>query len=147
MAKKTHWNFIFFIKMPNRGGEGSEGGLAKDHTFSRFFLTPSLSLISADNKYHFLLATSHIYSSNKSYFLCWLKTATEKFSCNLFFSPAFKCVIRSTQSDYTHILKSCRHKSLDRLNFQGIWCWAAAEWWGDNAVVIRFHLMGSNIRY
>ena len=37
---KTHWNFIFFIKMPNgEGGRGGpRGGLAKDQTFSGFFL-------------------------------------------------------------------------------------------------------------
>ena len=40
-SKKNHGSF-FFIKMPKPGGEGgggSEGGLAKDHTFFYPFIT------------------------------------------------------------------------------------------------------------
>ena len=45
LISKKKWGSIFFVgKMPKPGGGGgAEGGLAKDHTFSRFFfLNPSL---------------------------------------------------------------------------------------------------------
>ena len=43
--KKKGGKFFVRKKMPNWGGRGSEGGLAKDHTFSGFFFVhPSLAM-------------------------------------------------------------------------------------------------------
>ena len=43
ISKKKSGSIFFVVKMTKPGGGGgAEGGLAKDHTFSHFFLNPSL---------------------------------------------------------------------------------------------------------
>ena len=49
MAKKTHWNFIFFIKMPNGGG-CPRGVWQKTTLFPGFFVHPSLTLCVAHRR-------------------------------------------------------------------------------------------------
>ena len=55
ISKKKKIGVHFFVRKNDQTGGGSEGGLAKDHTFSELFLTPFLTDF---------LGTKCSYSSN-----------------------------------------------------------------------------------
>ena len=79
-GKKTRWNFFFLEKMPYLwGGEGSEGEMAKDHTFSLFW-NPSLrDAIVAQNRLFFTQClTAPLYlHKHKANFLRWMLKSTK----------------------------------------------------------------------